>query len=312
MQRKALITGVAGFLGSNLAELLMRTGYAVVGFDNLCTGRLRNIKHLVDHSNFNFIEKDICEHDCFESIDDVDVIYNFACPASPPRYTSLSIETLDVCYLGTKNVIALAKRNDARIVHASTSEVYGDPCISPQSETYYGNVNPYGPRACYDEGKRVAEALLFEAERLHDIRVTLVRIFNTFGPNMEINDGRVVTNFIRNALRGLPLTVYGEGLQTRSLCYVDDLLEGIQTLVNKKANGIFNVGNDRELTIMEIGDIIQNICGTDCGYDYHPLPVNDPLQRCPDLTKIKKLGWSANTPLEMALEKTIRYLEAEI
>ena len=213
MPRKALITGVAGFLGSNLADLLFKNGYQVIGFDNMSTGRMKNIESLLGSANFTFVEQDICKPNCFEDIQDLDIIYNFACPASPPRYTALSMETLDVCYFGTKNLLDLAKITSARIVHASTSEVYGDPAISPQPETYYGNVNSFGPRACYDEGKRVAETLIFEACRLYNINATVVRIFNTFGPNMEINDGRVVTNFVRNALQDAPLTVYGDGLR---------------------------------------------------------------------------------------------------
>lgn len=305
---RILVTGGAGFLGSHLCERLLREGHEVVCMDNLFTGRKQNILHLMDNPLFEFVRHDITDPFKVE----VDQIYNLACPASPVHYQFNPIKTVKTSVMGAINCLGLAKRVKARVFQASTSEVYGDPEIHPQVEDYRGNVNPIGPRACYDEGKRCAETLFFDYHRENNVDIRVVRIFNTYGPRMLPNDGRVVSNFIVQALRGENITIYGKGDQTRSFCYVDDLIEGFVRFMEQTAFvGPLNLGNPVEFTILQLAEKVIELTGSKSGIHFAPLPKDDPTRRKPDITLAKKYldDWEPNFPLEAGLKKTIAYFE---
>lgn len=307
--KKILVTGGAGFLGSHLCERLVLQGHHVLCVDNYFTGSKRNIEHLLDHHNFDVIRQDVC----LPLYVEVDEIYNLACPASPNHYQADPIQTAKTCFLGAYNILGLAKRTGARVVHASTSEVYGDPTVHPQTEDYWGNVNPIGIRSCYDEGKRIAETLSFDYQRQHDIDVRVMRIFNTYGPRMAANDGRVVSNFIVQALAGDAITVYGNGTQTRSFCYVDDLIDGMLSLmsVDQKPTTPVNLGNPYEFTVIYLARKIIEMTQSPSSIVHLELPMDDPKQRKPDITKAKELlNWEPTVPLDQGLEKTIAYFRS--
>jgi dTDP-glucose 4,6-dehydratase len=304
--KRAVITGGAGFLGSHLCERLLAQGYEVVCVDNLVTGRTENIEHLLRRDDFTFLRHDVSKP--FEIEGPVDRILHFASPASPIDYLELPIQTLKVGSLGTHNTLGLARAKGARYLLASTSEVYGDPKEHPQKESYWGNVNPVGPRGVYDEAKRFAEAMTMAYHRAHGLDVRIVRIFNTYGPRMRLRDGRVVPAFIPQALTGEPLTVFGEGKQTRSFCYVDDLVEGIWRLLESDLAEPCNIGNPHEMTILEFAETIREACGSDSPIVFKPLPVDDPQTRRPDITLARtRLGWEPKVSLREGLESTIRY-----
>jgi dTDP-glucose 4,6-dehydratase len=307
---RILLTGGAGFLGSHLAERLLKEGHKVVCMDNLITGRTENIAHLATNEDFDFIKHDVSK---FIIVDEkLDYVLHFASPASPEDYLKHPIKTLKVGSLGTHNALGVAKEHEAKFLLASTSEVYGDPLVNPQPETYWGNVNPVGPRGVYDEAKRFAEALTLAYHRVHGIDTKIVRIFNTYGERMRHHDGRVVPNFIDQALKGEPLTVYGDGTQTRSFCYVSDLVEGICRLMNSGLNEPVNIGNPRELSVLEFAEKIKEISGVNCEIIFKPLPVNDPKVRRPDITKAKKeLGWEPQVSIEEGLKRTIDSIKKE-
>ncbi len=303
---RVLVTGAAGFLGSHLCDRLLRDGATVTGIDDLCTGRHQNIAHLAGERNFTFIEHDIVKP--FEGR--FDQIYNLACPASPPQYQRLALKTLQTCFNGVDNLLALAKRTGARFFQASTSEIYGDPDIHPQTEDYRGNVNSFGPRSCYDEGKRVAESLCYEYHAKHDVEVRIARIFNTYGPRMDAEDGRVVSNFIVQALRGEDLTLFGDGEQTRSFCYVDDLIDGFIRLMasDGRVTGPVNLGNQEEFTIRELASQVLALTKSRSKLVTVPLPADDPRKRQPDITRARNwLGWSPRIPLTDGLPRTITH-----
>lgn len=299
---RILVTGGAGFIGSHLIDRLMSAGHEVICLDNFYTGRKSNILKWMNHPYFEVIRHDITEPIRLE----VDQIYHLACPASPVHYQYNPVKTVKTNVMGTLNMLGLAKRVKARFFLASTSEVYGDPEIHPQTEEYWGNVNPIGIRSCYDEGKRIAETLTFDYYRQNKVDIRVVRIFNTYGPRMLENDGRVVSNFIVQALRGIPLTVYGDGSQTRSFCYVSDLVEGFIRLMNSDYVGPVNLGNPGEYTILELAQTIQNMVNPDVEIRYEPLPSDDPRRRQPDITKAKTLlDWSPTVPLQEGLKLTV-------
>jgi UDP-glucuronate decarboxylase len=304
--RRILVTGGAGFLGSHLCEFLLEAGHNVICADNFSTGLERNISHLRDFDTFSAIS-----HDIVDSIDlEIDEIYNLACPASPPHYQADPIRTMRTSVLGALNMLDLAHKRSAKIFQASTSEVYGDPDIHPQPESYLGNVNAIGPRACYDEGKRSAETLFFDYQRRHDTRIKVVRIFNTYGPRMRADDGRVVSNFIVQALTGKDITIYGDGSQTRSFCYVDDLIRGFHWMMGSadEITGPINLGNPGEFTVAELASMVIDLTGSRSRIVHMPLPVDDPRQRRPDITRAEKqLGWRPNTALHDGLGRTIAY-----
>ncbi|HNU72044.1 MAG TPA: SDR family oxidoreductase [Thermodesulfobacteriota bacterium] len=306
LKKRVLVTGGAGFLGSHLCERLLAEGCDVLCVDNLYTGSKRNIAHLLKDPFF-----ELCRHDItFPLYVEVDEIYNLACPASPIHYQNDPIQTTKVNVHGAINMLGLAKRTHAKIFQASTSEVYGDPDVHPQPETYRGNVNPIGPRSCYDEGKRCAETLFFDYRRQINLKIKVARIFNTYGPRMHPNDGRVVSNFIMQALQGNPITVYGDGLQTRSFCYVDDLIEGIMRLMNSAddVTGPINLGTTFEFTMIELARKVIELTDSASEIIFSPLPADDPKQRKPDLTLARNvLGWEPKTTLEEGLKKTIAY-----
>lgn len=307
-QIRILVTGGAGFLGSHLCERLLKEGNDVLCVDNFYTGTKRNIIHLLDHPFFELARHDIT----FPLYVEVDEIYNLACPASPIHYQNDPVQTTKVNVHGSINMLGLAKRLKAKILQASTSEVYGDPSVHPQPEGYWGNVNCIGPRSCYDEGKRCAETLFFDYHRQHRIKIKVARIFNTYGPNMHPDDGRVISNFILQALRNDPITIYGDGSQTRSFCYVDDMIDGLIRLMNTPDDftGPVNLGNPVETSILELAKKIIALTGSKSKIDFKPLPDDDPKQRQPliDLAK-EKLGWTPKVPLEVGLKKTIAYFE---
>lgn len=309
MGKRILVTGGAGFLGSHLCERLLREGNDVICLDNLFTGNKDNIRHLLGNQYFEFIRHDIVQPIVLE----VDQIYNLACPASPIHYQFNPIKTTKTSVLGAMNMLGLAKRVHARILQASTSEVYGDPEVHPQPESYRGCVNPIGIRSCYDEGKRVAETLFFDYHRVHGVEIKVMRIFNTYGPKMHPSDGRVVSNFIVQALKGDDITIYGDGSQTRSFCYVDDLIEGMIRLMNSRAEftGPINIGNPGEFTIRQLAELIIKLTGSSSRLVFQPLPSDDPLQRKPviDLAE-KELEWKPTVPLEEGLQRTIEYFKA--
>ena len=309
-QKTILVTGGAGFLGTNLCERLLAMGNKVICLDNFQTGRRQNLAQLENHANFSLIE-----HDIINPIDiKVDSIYNLACAASPPHYQADPIHTTKTCVFGIINMLDLAKKNNAPIMHASTSEVYGDPEVHPQTESYHGNVNPDGPRACYDEGKRCSESLCFDYQRVHGVDIKIARIFNTYGPHMDPNDGRVVSNFIVQALSGKSLTIYGDGSQTRSFCYVDDMVSGfIKLMASGNFHGPVNLGNPNEFTVKELAEKTLAMTGSQSQIEYRPLPDDDPRMRCPDINLAKTtLDWSPEIPLEQGLVKTIEYFSAQI
>ncbi len=307
-KKKVLVTGGAGFLGSHLCERLLGDGHSVLCVDNYFTGSKDNIGHLLGDPNFEAMRHDIT----FPLYVEVDEIYNLACPASPIHYQFDPVQTTKTSVVGAINMLGLAKRTRARVFQASTSEVYGDPTVSPQPETYRGNVNPLGPRACYDEGKRCAETLFFDYHRQHRTRVKVVRIFNTYGPRMHPQDGRVVSNFIIQALTGQDITLYGDGLQTRAFCYVDDLIDGFVRMMATpdSVTGPINLGNPHEITVRELAERVIAMTGARSQLVHAPLPQDDPLQRCPDITLARgTLGWKPNVPLEQGLGRTIAYFE---
>jgi dTDP-glucose 4,6-dehydratase len=305
---KIIITGGAGFIGSHLCDALLERGHYVVCVDNLLTGDIKNIKHNLQNKKFEFIKHDIIKP--FKFPGRVDFILHFASPASPIDYMNYPIETLDVGSIGTRNMLELAKKKKAKLLFASTSEVYGDPKISPQTEGYFGNVNSIGPRSVYDEAKRFSEALTsaYKREKLADTKI--IRIFNTYGPRMKLNDGRVVPNFIKQALTNQPITIYGDGSQTRSFCYVSDLVEGIYKMMYSKISEPVNLGNPKELKISEFANVIIKLTGSKSKLTNKPLPQDDPKQRCPDISKAKKeLGWEPKVDLEDGIKKTIEYFK---
>ena len=307
---RILVTGGAGFIGSHLCERLIGEGNEVLCLDNFFTGRRENIFHLLDNPRFELIRHDVTEPILLE----VDQIYNLACPASPVHYQYNPVKTVKTNVMGAINMLGLAKRVRARILQASTSEVYGDPLEHPQTETYWGNVNPIGIRSCYDEGKRIAETLMTDYHRQNKVDIRIARIFNTYGPRMLEDDGRVVSNFIVQALRGEPLTLYGEGQQTRSFCYVDDLVEGLIRLMN--VDGLHepvNLGNPGEFTIMQLAEEVVKTCDSKSGFTHLPLPADDPRQRKPDITKAQSLlGWNPTIPLHEGLKKTVEDFKARV
>jgi len=307
---RILITGGAGFIGSHLCDYLINKGHDVICVDNLFSGSKNNIRHLLSHPYFEFIRHDII-HPLFIEVDQV---YHLACPASPIHYQYNPIKTIKTNVMGTINMLGLAKRVKARILLASTSEIYGNPKVHPQPETYWGNVNPIGPRSCYDEGKRVAETLMMDYHRQNNVDIRIVRIFNTYGPRMALNDGRVISNFIVQALRGNPLTVYGDGTQTRSFCYISDLIEGlVKTMEQEDFIGPVNLGNPNEIKIIELAKIVLKLTHSKSDIIFKPLPPDDPVRRCPDITLARqKLNWQPNVSLEEGLKETIKYFSEKL
>jgi UDP-glucuronate decarboxylase len=307
---RILVTGGAGFLGSHLCDRLLKDGHEVVCIDNLFTGRKSNIAHLLTNPNFEFVRHDIIDPFKYE----VDQIYNLACPASPPHYQYNPIKTIKTSVMGAINCLGLAKRVKARVFQASTSEVYGDPQVHPQPESYWGNVNPIGRRSCYDEGKRCAETLFFDYHRENKVDIRVVRIFNTYGPRMHPNDGRVVSNFIVQALKGEDITIYGEGTQTRSFCYVDDLIEGfVRFMAQTQTVGPMNLGNPGEFTMLQLAQLTLKLVGGKSKIVHRPLPSDDPRQRQPDITLAKKiLNWEPTVRLEDGLNRTIEYFRGQV
>jgi dTDP-glucose 4,6-dehydratase len=306
---RIVVTGVAGFLGSHLADRLLADGHEVVGLDNLITGHERNIAHLAGNRKFRFVFHNVTEYIYLDG--PVEAILHFASPASPIDYLQIPIQTLKVGSLGTHNALGVALAKKARFLLASTSEVYGDPLVHPQPESYWGNVNPVGPRGCYDEAKRFAEAITIAYRDVHGIDTRIARIFNTYGPRMRVNDGRVVPSLISQALKGEPLTVFGDGSQTRSFCYVSDLIDGVARLLYSGVREPVNVGNPDEMTVLEFAETIRRLTGTSAPIVHRPLPVDDPKQRRPDITLARKaLGWEPKVPLEEGLEETISYFRA--
>jgi UDP-glucuronate decarboxylase len=308
---RVLVTGGAGFIGSHLCERLLNEGYEVICMDNLFTGQKDNIRHLMDNPYFEFVRQDVLEDIYVEC----DQIYNLACPASPIHYQYDPIKTIKTSFIGALHALGLAKRCNARILQASTSEVYGDPEVHPQPESYWGHVNPNGIRSCYDEGKRAAETLFFDYHRQHGVDIKVVRIFNTYGPNMRGDDGRVVSNFIVQALKGEDITIYGDGSQTRSFCYVDDLVDGLIKMMNSEDGftGPVNLGNPGEFTMLELANKVIELTGSKSKIVYLPLPQDDPTQRKPviDLAK-EKLNWQPTIPLEEGLKRTIDYFKKNL
>ena len=310
MSKRILITGGAGFIGSHLCEKLLKEGNEVISVDNYFTGRKKNIQHLLKNPKFEMIRHDIVK----EFRAEVDQIYNFACPASPVHYQYNAISTIKTNVMGTMNMLGLAKKVRARILQASTSEVYGNPLEHPQKETYWGNVNTIGIRSCYDEGKRISETLCFDYHRQHKVDIRVIRIFNTYGPRMLANDGRVVSNFIVQALSGKDITIYGDGSQTRSFCFVDDLVNGIVAMMNQDSfTGPVNLGNSDEFTVKELAELVIKLTKSKSKIIYNPLPQDDPARRRPDLTLAKeKLGYKFTVPLVEGLKRTIKYFQGEI
>ena len=307
-RKRILVTGGAGFLGSHLSDRLLSMGHEVLCVDNMYTGTKRNIDHLASHPRFEFHRHDIC----YPLFVEVDEIYNLACPASPIHYQHDPVQTTKTSVHGSINMLGLAKRLRVKIFQASTSEIYGDPAVHPQTESYWGNVNPIGPRSCYDEGKRCAETLFFDYWRQHRLEIKVARIFNTYGPRMHPNDGRVVSNFIVQALNGKPITIYGDGSQTRSFCYVDDLIDGFVRLMATDASvtGPINLGNPGEFSMLELAQLVIELTGSRSTIEHLPLPHDDPKKRKPDITEAEaKLGWRPTMDLRAGLSKTITYFD---
>ena len=308
--KKILVTGGAGFLGSHLCDRLLKDDTEVICLDNFFTGSKDNIRHLLSNPNFELVRHDIVQPILLE----VDQIYNLACPASPIHYQYNPVKTIKTSVMGSINMLGLAKRVKARILQASTSEVYGDPEVHPQVEDYHGNVNPIGFRSCYDEGKRTAETLFMDYKRQNGVDIRIARIFNTYGPRMAIDDGRVVSNLVIQALRGKPMSVFGKGTQTRSFCFVDDMIEGFISLMNSDYDvGPVNLGNPHEITVLELAKVIMEITGTESQIIYEPLPEDDPVRRCPDISLAAKLlDWKPKVTLEEGMRKTIEYFKEKI
>jgi len=307
-EKKILVTGGAGFLGSHLCKKLLEQGHDVLCVDNFYTGTKKTISSLLDHQSFELMRHDVT----FPLYVEVDEIYNLACPASPVHYQFDPVQTTKTSVHGAINMLGLAKRLKAKILQASTSEVYGDPEVHPQKEDYKGSVNTFGPRACYDEGKRCAETLFYDYHQQHQLKIKVMRIFNTYGPNMHPSDGRVVSNFIVQALKGQPISIYGNGQQTRSFCYVDDLIEGMINMMNSDDGiiGPINVGNPHENTILQLAELILKLTGSRSELIFKPLPSDDPMQRCPDISLAKsQLNWTPTTSIEEGLAKTIAYFD---
>lgn len=311
--RTSLVTGGAGFLGSHLCQTLLKKGHRVLCVDNLLTGNKRNIEHLIDDPNFKFINHDIIDP-LYLNEELITWVFNLACPASPIHYQYNAVRTIKSNTMGVINMLGLAKRHKARILQASTSEIYGDPLEHPQKETYRGNVNTLGPRACYDEGKRVAETLFMDYHRTHGVDIRIVRIFNTYGPHMAEDDGRVISNFIVQALQNKPITIYGNGEQTRSFCYVSDLVNGfIKMMENEDSIGPINLGNPKEFTILELAELVIEQAGSKSELVYKQLPQDDPVRRKPDISLAKKiLNWEPEIPLSEGLKKTINYFKTTL
>ncbi len=310
-RKRVLVTGGAGFIGSHLCEKLLAQGHQVLCVDNYFTGTRDNIAHLLSHPQFEAMRHDIT----FPLYVEVDEIYNLACPASPVHYQFDPVQTTKTSISGALNMLGLAKRLKAKVLQASTSEVYGDPEVHPQTEDYRGSVNPLGPRACYDEGKRCAETLFFDYKRQHGVRIKVARIFNTYGPRMHPNDGRVVSNFVVQSLQGLPVTIYGEGTQTRSFCFVDDLVDGLMRLMDTpdEVTGPVNLGNPHEITVRELAERVIALCGDGARLEKRPLPQDDPTRRCPDISLAKRLlGWEPKVPLEDGLRRTVAYFDERL
>jgi dTDP-glucose 4,6-dehydratase len=306
-----VISGAAGFIGSHLCDRLIERGDAVIAIDNFITGHTENVEHLLGNPNFRFVQHDVCEP--LDIPESVDRVFHLASLASPVDYLNHPIETLDAGSIGTRNLLELARRHNARFLISSTSECYGDPLEHPQSETYWGNVNPVGLRSCYDESKRFAEALTMAYHRRHALKTTIARIFNTYGPRMALNDGRVVPAFLDQALRGNSLTVFGDGSQTRSFCYVSDLVEGLLRLVESGEPYPVNLGNPNEMTILEFANYIRKHVDSHAGIDFRPLPSDDPKIRRPDITKAKRvLGWEPKIPLDQGIAQTVDYFRSRI
>ena len=308
LAERILVTGGSGFLGSHLCDRLLEDGAEVLCVDNFFTGTRRNIEHLLHNRRFELMRHDVT----FPLYVEVDQIYNLACPASPVHYQHDPVQTTKTSVIGAINMLGLAKRLKAKILQASTSEVYGDPSVHPQTEDYWGNVNPIGPRSCYDEGKRCAETLFFDYRRQHDMSIKVARIFNTYGPRMHPNDGRVVSNFVVQALRGQDITLYGDGLQTRAFCYVDDLIDGLVRLMRSRhdVTGPLNIGNPAEMSMRELAELTIELTGSRSRLVHRPLPQDDPRQRRPDISRTNaELGWSPSTPLRQGLTQTIAYFE---
>lgn len=309
MSKRVLITGGAGFLGSHLCDRMMAAGHEVICLDNFFTGRRKNVEHLLGHPQFELIRHDVIDPIKLE----VDQIYNLACPASPIHYQYNAIKTMKTSVMGAINMLGLARRTKARILQASTSEVYGDPLEHPQREDYWGHVNPIGIRSCYDEGKRCAETLFMDYHRQNGVEIRIMRIFNTYGPRMNAEDGRVVSNFIVQALKGEPITIYGDGSQTRSFCYCDDNIEGMIRLMEGDHSGPINIGNPNEFTMLELAREVLDLTGSKSEVVHLPLPQDDPKQRQPDISLAKReLDWEPKTQLREGLEKTIAYFEDEM
>ncbi len=305
-----LISGAAGFIGSHLCDRLLEEGHQVIGVDNLLTGSMANLAHLEGRPNFRFLRHDVCLP--LEIEDPLDGVLHLASPASPRDYLEHPLETLDAGSRGTREMLELARRHRARFLLSSTSECYGDPLVHPQPESYWGNVNPVGPRSCYDEAKRFAEALTTAYRRVHGLRTAIARIFNTYGPRMKLDDGRVVPTFLDQALRGLPLTVYGDGSQTRSFCYVSDLVEGLLRLLFSEEPGPVNLGNPEELSVLEFARRILALTGSRSTIEFRPLPQDDPRRRQPDIAKAREvLGWAPQVSLEEGLRRTIAWFRAQ-
>ena len=304
MSLRAVVSGAAGFIGSHLCDRLLADGHEVIGLDNLSTGRTENLRHLQGCAAFRLVRHDVCGR--FESAGRIDVVYNLACPASPRDYLALPLETLKACAAGTRNMLELASRNRAKFLQASTSEAYGDALVQPQPETYWGNVNPVGPRSVYDEGKRYAEALTMAYHREHGVDTRIARLFNVYGPRMKRGDGRVLPAFLDQALRGVPLTVFGDGLQTRSFCYVSDIVEGMVRLVASEESTPINLGGPEEISVLELAGVVQEIAGVSCGIAYRDLPQDDPNRRRPDIGKAKRLlGWEPQVDLRQGIRSML-------
>jgi len=309
--RRVLVTGGAGFIGSHLCRRLLDLGHEVLAVDNFSSSSKRNLYDLLDERRFEFIRHDVT----FPLYIEVDQIYHLACPASPVHYQRDPVQTTKTCVMGSINMLGMAKRLGAPVLLSSTSEVYGDPAVHPQSETYWGNVNPIGPRSCYDEGKRAAETLFFDYHRQHHLKIKVARIFNTYGPRMHPNDGRVVSSFIVQALSGQPLTLHGDGSQTRSFCYVDDTVEGLIRLMNSpdEVTGPVNIGNPDEFTMLELAKRVLDETGSSSLVEHHPLPVDDPVRRRPDITRARELlGWQPTVPFSEGITRTVEFFRKHL